>query len=176
MEWFLFVTGALLLSSCALRFAWAQNEAPPKLHHESLRSYLPFLYQETYRPADEILPGLFLGNEAAAADPDFLRAHYIRVIVAMSQEHGPRSPVAERLRLTYEHFGLWDSTVAQSNGGRDAVVETLHAAADRIQQLYETGKGPILVHCQMGISRSTTADRSPECLLCACAGGGVCSE
>jgi atypical dual specificity phosphatase len=154
MEWFLFVTGALLLSSCVFRFGWtrAEDAAPsPNHHHETLRSHLPLPAQATYRPADEILPGLFLGNEAAAADPAFLRAHGIRAIVAMSREHGDRSPLAESLGIQYYNFGLWDSVYRY-----DWVPEMLHAAADRIHLLVKEGAGPVLVHCQMGMSRSTT--------------------
>jgi len=138
-----------------LLFATVGAAANPQ--HEVLRSHLPFIFQASYRMADAILPGqLYLGNEAAAADSTFLKEHRIQAIVAMSMEHANPSQAAVALGVPYAHFGLWDSAFPRDNGGEAALVAILHRAADHIHHLVEAGQGPVLVHCQVGMSRSTT--------------------
>ena len=142
-------------SFALLLFATFGAAANPQ--HEVLRSHLPFIFQASYRMADAILPGqLYLGNEAAAADSTFLKEHNIQAIVAMSMEHASPSQAAVALGVPYAHFGLWDSALPRDNGGEATLVAILHRAADHIHRLVEAGQVPVLVHCQVGMSRSTT--------------------
>jgi protein-tyrosine phosphatase len=71
-------------------------------------------------------------------------------------EHASPSQAAVALGVPYAHFGLWDSALPHDNGGEEALVAILHRAADHLYRLLEAGQVPVLVHCQVGMSRSTT--------------------
>jgi dual specificity phosphatase 12 len=120
--------------------------------HAALRDELPAWARAEYRALDEIVPGLLLGNEcaAAAAVAGDLR---VTALLTMSMEHDFGTDVPYHL-VTYRRLPLADN----DNGGRVAHVRaSLDAAADFIHTHRRVPGGRVLVHCQMGISRSTSA-------------------
>jgi len=132
--------------------------APPKpdtalLCHDMLSSHLQMIQQRTYRLADEIVPGLWLGNECAPQVARFLENRDIKAVVSMSAEHDLRRDMEGR-GVAYHRFPLADNANAHL-GEHDLEAMLAQAASVIVGHLQR--KEPVLVHCQMGISRSTTA-------------------
>jgi hypothetical protein len=137
----------------ANKYATNDAHAPPEQCHARFLPLLPGHLRDSYRMADAILPGLFLGNECAARDPELMEKEKIGAIIAMSFEHGfqlEHHPVASR--LTFHSFGLWDNNY----GGETFIRDTLTQAADAIAGHIAAGRR-VLVHCQVGKSRSSAA-------------------
>jgi predicted protein tyrosine phosphatase len=125
---------------------------PPSSNCDYLTAYLPLHQQASYRSADEILPGLWLGNECAATDAAFLAQVGIRVVITMSEEHALHTNLPAH--VTYYRFPLSDD----ENEGNDAfILQMLAGATAAIQRHHACQEEAVLVHCQMGISRSTSA-------------------
>ncbi len=99
---------------------------------------------DTYTSADEIIPNLWLGNECEA----FENSINYDIVISMSAEHNLAD---ERLILgnTYFRFPLWDTW-------GHATSQILEDATFVIDAKLQEGK-KILVHCQMGKSRSASA-------------------
>jgi len=97
--------------------------------------------------ADEIIPGFWLGNRAAALDPQFLKDRRIHAVFNFSKD----IPFVESVPKKY----------------RTPVDDNLHPEEIRNLELWapnfvesmmkEWGKGPILVHCHAGMQRSAAA-------------------
>lgn len=114
----------------------------------------------TYRPADEITPAIWLGNICAAMDQKFLDEHNIGLVVGMAREWPFEGISPSGVR--YVHIPLDDS----SDEEHGAVMESLESAYRHISEhirAQESEHGDaalyrrVLVYCNMGISRSTTA-------------------
>jgi len=95
-------------------------------------------------PADEILPGLWLGNINASKDLEFLKEKRIRSVFNCTKDipfsdiklQNYRLPVDDNLQEEeIRNMELWS-------------IETIY-------KLYkEYAKGPVLVHCHAGMQRS----------------------
>ena len=102
---------------------------------------------DTYRRADEIRPGLWLGNICAAVDNAFLRENKIGLVLSMAAEWPINS---SRTEIIYDHVDLYDS------GSEDTslVLLLLESIFRTIDDHTSSG---VLVYCNIGVSRSTTA-------------------
>ena len=95
--------------------------------------------------AHEILPGLWLGNRAAALDDAWLREKGISTVFNATKDT-PFSPVAtERYRIPVDDNLEPVEIANMRRWGPEAVYKIVHA--------HRSGK-PILVHCHAGIQRS----------------------
>jgi diacylglycerol kinase (ATP) len=115
--------------------------------HDDLRAYVPA--HIPYRMVDLVVDNLFLGNECAARDFGLLRRESISVVIAMSAEH--EAPRGLPRDIRFESFPLWDD----HNGGENIILSRLSQAAWKIDHDLRNGNR-VLVHCQMGISRSAS--------------------
>lgn len=107
-----------------------------------------------YSHASEVLPGLWIGSACAAADPLWLADRQIGFVLNAAREH-ERSllPAAWRERVDYHKVQLedrWVYTTRQFLDDLDAAVARLSAWRRAHPD------GSVLVHCNLGISRSTS--------------------
>lgn len=102
----------------------------------------------THHNADEILPGLWLGNADASMDREFLQANHIQVVVNCTKTYPflPGVPVQYRVPVDdnlkeeeLRNMELWSAEIAY-----------------RILSEYRQGRR-ILVHCAAGMQRSAAA-------------------
>jgi hypothetical protein len=96
--------------------------------------------QEASEAINEILPGLYLGDVRAASNLAILQAHSIRYIINAAYE----VPNYHISSIEYVNLKLDDDIL---QGIPDKTFEL-------VNQIIK--KGPTLIHCAMGISRSTT--------------------
>lgn len=99
-----------------------------------------------YRFADEVAPGLWVGSVCAANNEEWLAIHRVTLVVNMADEW---NCVHHLTGIACVHFPLFDVA------WRDASIAEirLNAAADRIETALRAGHN-VLVHCNMGVSRS----------------------
>jgi hypothetical protein len=96
-------------------------------------------------PANEILPGLWLGNRHASMDEDFIRAHRIQVVFNCTKDlpFSPAIPIQYRVPV---HDNLEEEEIANMERWSKEIVICL-------MREYKSGKA-ILVHCMAGMQRS----------------------
>jgi protein-tyrosine phosphatase len=96
-------------------------------------------------PADEIIPGLWLGNRTAALDPQFLTRERISTVFNCTKDIPFHSLAKKRYRISVDdnlqeeeirNLELWSYEIVYKMG-----------------QEYKSGS-PILVHCAAGMQRS----------------------
>ena len=92
---------------------------------------------------DQIIPGLFIGNYEAALDRSLLDSIGITHIVTAASDLYPEYPG----NYVYLHLDLFDMPTQD-------ISKHLKTSADFIENALETSK--VLVHCHLGISRSST--------------------
>lgn len=97
------------------------------------------------RSADQILPGVWIGDYNDANNPDFIRKSKIAIVLNLAKELDDHH-VVPGVQLV--KVGMDDGVMA--NPG------LFDKAADVIANAV-AAKNPILVHCAAGISRSSTA-------------------
>ena len=119
--------------------------------HAELLGYLPESYQFGYLIANPVLPTLWLGNNCAALHAAFHANASIQTVLSLAREFDTRpAPLASD--IAFHPLGLWDD----ANTGDAEILETLTRAAAVINSGLQAGHS-VLVYCQMGISRSTSA-------------------
>lgn len=107
-----------------------------------------------YTHASEVLPGLWIGSACAAADPLWLADRQIGLVVNAASEHGHTLlPTAWRDRVDYHKVQLEDRWVYTARQFLDDL-DTAVAVLDAWRQAHPGGA--VLVHCNLGISRSTS--------------------
>lgn len=98
-------------------------------------------------PADEILPGLWLGNRHAALDPNFLKEKGIQAVFNCTKDIPFEDSVRRRYRVPVDdnlqqaeirNLELWS-------------MEVVYKIAKERKQ------GPVLVHCAAGMQRSAAS-------------------
>ncbi|CAG8675504.1 16827_t:CDS:10, partial [Cetraspora pellucida] len=95
--------------------------------------------------AVEIIPRLYLGSYLAAEDEDWLGRHKITNILTVSQDIKPRFPEL----FTYKVIPIRDSELQD-------ISKYFEETYMFIQNVLDQEDKTILVHCEMGISRSPT--------------------
>lgn len=105
-----------------------------------------------YTSADEVVPGLWIGNQASSADLNFLKKHDIKTVINCSThipfiDHHKHKRVAVRIPVL-------DPGPFKSLGQKDIdkMYTALPAAISIIKKSME--KGGVLVHCHAGMQRS----------------------
>ncbi len=106
----------------------------------------------TYTSADEVVPGLWIGNQASAADINFLKKHDIKTIINCSThipfvEHHKHKRVAVRIPVL-------DPGPFKSLGQKD--IDKMYTALPKAISIIKKSieKGGVLVHCHAGMQRS----------------------
>jgi protein-tyrosine phosphatase len=98
-------------------------------------------------PADEIVPGLWLGNRNAALDKEFLQSNKIHAVFNCTKDipfddsvqRRYRVPVDDNLQqVEIRNMELWSPEIV-------------------VKIIAELKDGPILVHCAAGMQRSAAA-------------------
>jgi dual specificity phosphatase 12 len=107
-------------------------------------------YQEYPRdPANEILPGLWLGNRVAALDPVFLREKHIKAVFNCTKDIPFEATVQRRYRVPVDdnlqeeeirNLELWS-------------FELVYKLAAELRRTRADGDA-VLVHCAAGMQRS----------------------
>jgi protein-tyrosine phosphatase len=100
--------------------------------------------QENRAHAHEILDGLWLGDQSAALDYEWLRHHHIEAIVNCTVN----VPNIFDATLQYAKLHIWDSLAADILGHFESTHEFIATALKE--------KRRVLVHCASGRSRSAT--------------------
>ena len=109
-------------------------------------------HNANYTSADEVIPGLWIGNQASSGDVHFLKRHEIKTIINCSThipfvDHSEHKRVAVRIPVLdpgpFKPLGYPD--VAK-------MYKALPDAVEIIKQSLE--KGGVLVHCHAGMQRS----------------------
>ena len=108
---------------------------------------------DTYRDMDEIVPGLWLGNACAAANATTLRRHNITTVVNAAQEWGRLAPIDI---VPYYVDARFDDIASNNDDVRNHMRRQMDVGALAIYTALEGGHGDVLVHCNMGVSRSTS--------------------
>ena len=97
--------------------------------------------------ANEIIPGIWIGNRRAAADGEWLNANKILAVFNCTKDlpfhptvrHQYRVPVDDNLEpVEIKNMELWAPEIA-------------------VKILREYKQGPVLIHCHAGMQRSTAA-------------------
>ncbi len=96
------------------------------------------------RNADEIIPGLWLGNLHAAADANFLRENKIHAVFNFTKNLPFVETVPKKYRIPVDDN-------LQPDEIRNLELWSMNFVP---QILEELSKGPILLHCHAGMQRS----------------------
>lgn len=110
-------------------------------------SYHNSLYEmdlSFYKAADEVAPGLWIGNRETALDPEFYTKNNIDAVLNMAIEIAYAVP----LGVLPVKIGIHDGEIVPEGA--------FTKAAQEIDDLCRRGK-KVLVHCAAGVSRSVTA-------------------
>lgn len=109
-------------------------------------------HNAVFTSADEIIPGLWIGNQSSSEDLEFLKRHDIKTIVNCSThipfvDHSKHKRVAVRIPVLdpgpFKTFGQKDI---------DRMYRALPGAVEIIN--HSLKKGGVLVHCHAGMQRS----------------------
>lgn len=144
--WLLLFLSLVVPSLAEGVFSPMSSEMLQKCHERCLKMVgdLP------YNNADEITPGLWVGNLCASRDKEFLRRNHITLVVSVVPE-----------RITEEYHGkihyvslpyIFD--VFDGSGSADGSVDKVFSLV--IEHTLGVENEGILVYCESGISLSTT--------------------
>jgi len=116
---------------------------------------------DPYNDADAIVPRLYVGNVCAAHNASWLRAHRVTIVISVAREW-PSLPLFndegdDSGSVTHFHYFDLDDVVQQDE---TLAGDVLNEAATLIHRYRSTETDQrhdgILVHCNMGISRSAS--------------------
>ena len=107
---------------------------------------------QTSDPANEILPGLWLGNRVAALDQEFLEGKKIRAVFNCTKDIPFHFSVTRRYRLPVDD----NLQMAEIRNMELWSFEVTYKIAHELRRAQQEG-GAILVHCAAGMQRSAAA-------------------
>ena len=102
---------------------------------------------------DEVYPGLFIGDAAAATHVKFLK--HLNVTHVLNTAEGDDEGLVNLNQAHYEGSGITYMGIHMWDNAWFDVRPFLEEATDFIESAFSSG-GKILVNCQMGVSRSST--------------------
>lgn len=117
---------------------------------------------DIYRDHDvaEIVPGLFLGSCDVAEDIDFLRRVNIITIIRITEEPPPGAKLMGSYNGTeivvYKNENVFIYHISKQDSKHEIMSNVFEEVATIIDDGLEFGVSSVLVHCHMGISRSST--------------------
>lgn len=158
---FLLLSAGALLMSVALCHLGAMVEASPTPAvgptaaecdgiRQRTRAWLPRT-EQAYSDADHIRDGIWLGNVCAAADLAWLKRERITTVLNTALEWDAWTQNRTTQGITFLSMALDDET----NLDRAATQRHFKVAAKVLVKKALAGER-VLVHCNMGISRSTS--------------------
>lgn len=106
--------------------------------------------------AQEIIPGLFLGNQLQAKDHKFIKDNRIAGILNMTPDV-PNYYVHPQRDIEYMRINVHDRVPAPLNSDIDKMSEYLPHCVSFIEKRLKLDKKPVFVHCHHGCQRSPTA-------------------
>ncbi len=109
-----------------------------------------------YNDADHIIDGIYLGNVCAAHNDSWLDEHGITMVISVAAEWNELPYRGER-KIQFHYFELDDSVTEKFDKSTkvfDDIADIIHNENERSTDDEPTA---ILVHCNMGISRSTSS-------------------
>lgn len=102
----------------------------------------------TENDVDEIIPGLFLGNEKASYNPEFLKQYNIKYIIRVMPQFDYSK---QDSNIKYYHIPIKDSKLCNLKINYQHVFSN---TIPQIDNLLKKNDGNILVHCKRGHHRS----------------------
>jgi len=107
----------------------------------------------TENDVDEIIPGLFLGNQKSSYDEEFLKNYDIKYVIRVMPEFDFSKKYPN---IIYYHIPIKDSkTCNNSESSRINYQQMFHNITILINELLEKHNGNILIHCKRGHHRSS---------------------
>ena len=107
---------------------------------------------DPYHDADLIYYGIYVGNVCAAHDDTWLDESGITLVVSVANEW-PQLPYQGRRRVEFEYFPMDDVTTGEASKLKKLWKEVSYRIHNH---LAEDPENRVLVHCNMGISRSAS--------------------
>jgi serine/threonine/tyrosine-interacting-like protein 1 len=108
---------------------------------------------DAYNDADLIIDGLYLGNVCAAHNESWLKENNIQLIITIAKEWKDSDQCTNGEGIKSAHFDLDDSVNEDEHKTRTVLD---NAALLIKKHLSRKENGNALVHCNMGISRSSS--------------------
>jgi dual specificity phosphatase 12 len=99
-----------------------------------------------YYPAQEILPGLWIGSKADSQNPEFMRKHNIGLVVNATKS------IPFLSMPGVEHYRIPVDDATEEN---ETMLSHWPVVVRAIDTVLQRGKG-VLVHCHAGIQRSAS--------------------
>lgn len=108
--------------------------------------------------ANEIIPGLWLGNYAAASSPEWIAKHRITMIINVTKgldRYYLKSSVYKGCKVYHVH--IYDPGDIYKNGSWDENMEIMWRVVPGLVEVINKellNGGRVLVHCRAGVQRS----------------------
>jgi len=103
----------------------------------------------TENDVDEIIPKLYLGNEKASYDLNFLKQYNIKYVIRMMPEY---DKIREYPGIVYFHIPIRDSKTCPNNVNYTQMFQQLTQLLDYLLKQ----PGNTLIHCKRGHHRSAS--------------------
>ena len=108
-------------------------------------------------PANEILPGLWLGNRVAALSNDFMKEHKIGAVFNCTKDLPFEPSVRRQYRVPVDD-NLEDAEIRNLELWSFEIVYKIAAEYRRAREEgSDSGSGGVLVHCMAGMQRSAAS-------------------
>ena len=104
-----------------------------------------------YNDADHISNGLYIGNVCAAHNDEWLKKEGITMVISVAREWDYLAQ-GKGKGVAFHYFDIDDSV----NENRDRILRLFKEIALLIHRELTVRGGKVLVHCNMGISRSSS--------------------
>jgi protein-tyrosine phosphatase len=103
---------------------------------------------------DEVYPGIFVGDRHAAQKTDFLKR--VGITHILNAAEGTRVRTVNTGKDYYTSSNIEYLGLELLDNETEVISQYLHPALQFIYKAVDIDQGKVLVHCEMGISRSST--------------------